>query len=142
MVTISRNLHHSVKVLFFNCFMSVTVPTRNRRKQGGIPTHVRLGPLLTPQLRNSFGTCRATPAVTRTCASIKILDHGPLQMLLTCQSKTAKRSTVRFYQKDGGGRCLAQCSWVRIPGMDLHTAYQAMPWWRSTYKIEEDWHRC
>ena len=31
---------------------------------------------------------------------------------------------------------------VWIPGVDLHTAHQAMLWWRPTYKIEEDWHRC
>ena len=33
-------------------------------------------------------------------------------------------------------------SWVRIPGMDLHSAHQAMLWRRPIYKIEEDWHRC
>ena len=33
-------------------------------------------------------------------------------------------------------------SWVQIPGVDLHAAHQAMLWWRPTYKIEEDWHRC
>ena len=31
---------------------------------------------------------------------------------------------------------------VWIPGTDLHTTHQAMLWWRPTYKIEEDWHRC
>ena len=31
---------------------------------------------------------------------------------------------------------------VRILGVDLHTAHQAMLWWHPTYKIEEDWHRC
>ena len=35
-----------------------------------------------------------------------------------------------------------QSSQVRIPGVDLHTTYQAMLQWRPTYKIEEDWHRC
>ena len=33
-------------------------------------------------------------------------------------------------------------SQVRILGVDLHTAYQAMLWWHPTYKIQEDWHRC
>ena len=33
-------------------------------------------------------------------------------------------------------------SWVQIPGTDLYTAYQTMLWQHSTYKIEEDWHRC
>ena len=36
----------------------------------------------------------------------------------------------------------AQDLWVRIPGADLHTAPEATLWWRPTYKIEEDWHRC
>ena len=31
---------------------------------------------------------------------------------------------------------------VQIPGVDLHTAHQAMLWHHLTYKIEEDWHRC
>ena len=30
---------------------------------------------------------------------------------------------------------------VWIPGVDLHTAHQAMLWWRPIYKMEEDWHR-
>ena len=30
---------------------------------------------------------------------------------------------------------------VWIPGVDLHTAHQAMLWQCRTYKIEEDWHR-
>ena len=30
---------------------------------------------------------------------------------------------------------------VWIPGMDLHTAHQAMLWWHPTYKVEEDGHR-
>ena len=29
----------------------------------------------------------------------------------------------------------AQGSWVWIPGVDRHTAQQAMLWWRPTYKI-------
>ena len=36
----------------------------------------------------------------------------------------------------------AQSSWVRIPGADPLTVYQAMLWRHPTYKIEEDWHRC
>ena len=32
--------------------------------------------------------------------------------------------------------------WVRILGTDLHTTHRAMLWWRHTYKIQEDWHRC
>ena len=32
-------------------------------------------------------------------------------------------------------------SQFRIPGMDLHTAHQAMLWQRPTYEIEEDCHR-
>ena len=31
---------------------------------------------------------------------------------------------------------------VWILGADLHTAHQAMLWWRPTYKIEEDWLKC
>ena len=31
---------------------------------------------------------------------------------------------------------------VWILGVDLCTAYQAVLWQHSTYKIEEDWHRC
>ena len=31
---------------------------------------------------------------------------------------------------------------VQILGVDLHTAYQAMLWWHSTYKGEEDGHGC
>ena len=31
---------------------------------------------------------------------------------------------------------------VLMPGVDLHTAHQAMLWWCPTYKIEEDRHRC
>ena len=33
-------------------------------------------------------------------------------------------------------------SQVQIPGMDPHTAGKAVLWWRLTYKVEEDWHRC
>ena len=29
----------------------------------------------------------------------------------------------------------AQSSQVQIPGADLHTAHQAMLWWRPTYKM-------
>ena len=36
----------------------------------------------------------------------------------------------------------AQGSLVQVPSMDLHTAHQAMPWQRPTYKTEEDQHRC
>ena len=36
----------------------------------------------------------------------------------------------------------AQGLQVWIPGMDLHTSYQAMLWWHAIYKGEEDWHRC
>ena len=37
---------------------------------------------------------------------------------------------------------VAQGSLVRILGVDLYTAHQAMLWWCPTYKIEEDWQRC
>ena len=37
---------------------------------------------------------------------------------------------------------VAQSSQVQTPGTDLHIAHQAMLWQHSTYKIEEDWHRC
>ena len=30
---------------------------------------------------------------------------------------------------------------IWIPGMDLHHS-SAMLWRRSTYEVEEDWHRC
>ena len=30
--------------------------------------------------------------------------------------------------------------WVQILGTDLRTAHQAMLWWCTTYKVEEDWH--
>ena len=36
----------------------------------------------------------------------------------------------------------AQGSQVRIPGVELHTAHQAILWRGPTYKTEEDWHRC
>ena len=37
----------------------------------------------------------------------------------------------------------AHCGlWVQIPGMDLHSAHQAMLWQHPTHKIQEDWHRC
>ena len=39
----------------------------------------------------------------------------------------------------------ASAAWglqVQILGMDLHTAHQAILWQRSTYKVEEDGHRC
>ena len=36
----------------------------------------------------------------------------------------------------------ARGSQAKIPGMDLHTAHQAMLWQHPTYKIEDDWHRC
>ena len=35
----------------------------------------------------------------------------------------------------------AQCSWVWIPGTDLHTAHQTMLWC-VPYTKEEDWHKC
>ena len=31
---------------------------------------------------------------------------------------------------------------IQIPGVDLHTAHQAMLWLHPTYKIQKDWHRC
>ena len=37
---------------------------------------------------------------------------------------------------------VARGSWAGILGVDLHIAHQTMLWWRPTYKIEEDWHRC
>ena len=36
----------------------------------------------------------------------------------------------------------AQGSQAQTPGMDLHSAQEAMLWQHPTYKIEEDWHRC
>ena len=41
--------------------------------------------------------------------------------------------------------CATWVAWgsqVQIPDMDLYTSSQAMLWWRPTYKIEEDWHKC
>ena len=35
----------------------------------------------------------------------------------------------------------ARGSQVRIPGMELYIAYQAVVWQHPTYKIEEDWHK-
>ena len=32
-------------------------------------------------------------------------------------------------------------SQVWIPGTDLHHSVATL-WWQSTYKVEEDWHRC
>ena len=37
---------------------------------------------------------------------------------------------------------VARGSQVCIPGVDLHTACQAMLWQCPTYKVEENWHRC
>ena len=31
---------------------------------------------------------------------------------------------------------------VQMPGVNLHTACQAMPWQHPTNIVEEDWHRC
>ena len=36
----------------------------------------------------------------------------------------------------------ARGSLVQIPGVDLHTDYQAMLWQCPTYKVEEDRHGC
>ena len=37
---------------------------------------------------------------------------------------------------------VAWSSPVGMPGVDLHTAYQAMQRWHPTYKVEEDRHGC
>ena len=36
----------------------------------------------------------------------------------------------------------AQGSQVQIPGVDLCTAFQAILWWHTIYRIEENYHRC
>ena len=41
-----------------------------------------------------------------------------------------------------GSTLAARGSQAWIPVADLHTAHQALLRPRSTYKIEEDWHRC
>ena len=41
--------------------------------------------------------------------------------------------------------CSTSVAWgslVQITDTDLHSAHQAMLWWRPTYKIEEEWRRC
>ena len=58
---------------------------------------------------------------------IKTITVGPAQW---CSSKLAHSASA------------AQGSLLWIPGADLHTTYQAMLWQASTYKIEEDGHRC
>ena len=37
---------------------------------------------------------------------------------------------------------VAQGLSVQIPSLDLHTVHRAVLWWRPTYRVEEDWHRC
>ena len=37
---------------------------------------------------------------------------------------------------------VAQGLQVWILGVGLHNAHEAILWWKTTYKIEEDWHRC
>ena len=38
--------------------------------------------------------------------------------------------------------CSTSGALAQFPGMDLYHSLVAMLWWQSTYKIEEDWHRC
>ena len=45
---------------------------------------------------------------------------------------------VKFTRSTSAARGL----WVQIPGVDLHTAHQAMFWQHPRYKVEEDWHGC
>lgn len=66
-----------------------------------VPKHdAGQGTSLTHYVRNSSGTCGTTPAVTRTCASVKSQDRGGGGNFVIASGLIAKMSMVWFYQKD------------------------------------------
>ena len=99
----------------------------------------------------SFNICLKWPWASKTEVSISKLTMQVWNLKegsQTCKGCAQIKSMNCWCRPSGEVvkfACSASAAWgsrVQILGMDLHSVHQVMLWWRLTYKIEEDWHRC